>query len=156
MALDSDGNRRRERFFTDTEQIFCVAKLASGVDDLTVTAAVHAEELLDPRDGRPLAVDYYLGFEDNAPGAGEDITVSFELERDQADQPYPAGRFRCELSLDDELQESLPFAVDFACPQAPLFTGQVCAGFVLEGTRCPAAAFEQECACGSDGAWSCY
>lgn len=154
MALDADGNRRRDHFFTDTERIFCVAKVASGVDDLTVRGVVRATQLFDRRDGDAIDVDYYLAFADEAPGAGEDITVSFELERADSKEPYVAGRFNCELSLDGKLQETLPFVVNFACPEAPLVTGTLCEGFVVQGTQCPGA-FDETCECESTGAWSC-
>ena len=36
MALDGEGNRRREHFFVDTDEIHCVSKMASGVADITV------------------------------------------------------------------------------------------------------------------------
>jgi hypothetical protein len=154
MALDSEGNRERERFYTDTEAIFCIAKMASGVDDITVSARLLATQIYDPRDGAPIDVDYELAVSEEAPGRGEDITVSFELKRDDTDAPYAAGRFVCELALDGEVKERLPFEVALPdCPEAPIFTRGVCAGFVLEGARC-AGALGGTCEC-SDGLWSC-
>ncbi|RYZ05480.1 MAG: hypothetical protein EOO73_19715 [Myxococcales bacterium] len=155
MALDSSGDRERERFFTDTEAIFCVGKLASGVNDVTVNAALRATHLYDPHDGQAIEVDYLLGVSEEAPGKGEDITVSFELEREAPEAPYTAGRFVCELSLDGELKEKIPFEVALPdCPAAPIFDGGVCAGFVLEGARC-AGALKGPCVCESDGYWAC-
>ena len=155
MALDSSGQRERERFFTDTEGIFCIAKLASGVDDVTVNAALRATQLYDSAGGRPVDVDYYLAWSEEAPGKGEDITVSFELERPEADTPYTAGRFVCELSIDGELKEQLPFEVAYPdCPVAPIFSGGVCASFVLEGARCQGA-LATSCECTAEGVWSC-
>jgi len=156
MALDSAGQRKREKFFTDTENVYCVGKLASGVDDLTVSAVLRAEQLYDPHSGDPIEVDYYLGVKDQAPGKGKDITVSFLLERNQADDPYPAGKFSCELQLDGEVKERLPFEIAFPdCPEAPIVTGAACAGFVLEGSRCPGA-LADACLCGADGVWQCH
>lgn len=155
MALDSEGNRERERFFTDTESIFCIAKMASGVDDVTVSARLLAEQIYDPRDGRAIDVDYELAISEEAPGRGEDITVSFELKRDEADAPYAAGRFVCELALDGEVKERLPYEVAFPdCPEAPIFTRGICLGFVIEGSRCDGA-LGGSCVCGEDGHWSC-
>jgi hypothetical protein len=155
MALDSAGKRQREYFFTDTENIYCVGKLASGVDDLTVSGTLRAQQIYDRRSGEPIDVDYYLGTEDQAPGAGEDITVSFLLEHDQSNDPYPAGKFVCELSLDGEVVERLPFEIKFpACPEAPVVSGAVCEGFVLQGARCPGA-LSDDCTCEDDGVWSC-
>lgn len=155
MALDSGGKREREYFFTDTEQIFCFAKMASGVDDVTVSATLRAQQVYDPRDGHASDVDYRFAISDEAPGKGEDITVSFELKRKEADAPYGAGQFVCELAIDGEVKELLPFEVRFPdCPEAPIFNGGICAGFVLEGSRCTGA-LSTPCVCGSDGFWSC-
>ena len=154
MSLDPSGRREREHFYTDTESIYCFGKLASGVEDLTVSATVRAQRLYDPVSGEPREADLFLGTEDMAPGAGEEIEISFLLEH-EPDAPYPAGEFVCELALDGELVESLPFQIRFpACPEAPVFTGSVCAGFVLPGARCPGA-LSGSCTCQSDGVWSC-
>lgn len=155
LSLDSAGKRERERFFTDTEGIFCIGKMASGVEDVTVRARLRAEQIYDPRTGRAVDVDYDLGLSEVAPGKGEDITVSFEFERPDADAPFTAGRFVCELSLDGELQERLPFEVSFPdCPAAPLYSGAACAGFVLPGSRCDGA-LGAPCVCRDNGSWSC-
>lgn len=155
MSLDSAGNRERTQFFTDTENIYCIGKLASGVDDLTVSATLRAEQIYDPHGGKPIDVDYYLGVEDTAPGKGKDITVAFLWEHPESDEPYPAGKFVCELSLDGEVAERLPFEIAFpACPEAPIASGGLCAGFVLESARCTGA-LGTPCTCGSDGVWSC-
>jgi hypothetical protein len=154
MALDSEGNRERERFFTDTEAIFCIAKMASGVDDVTVRARLLATTIYDPRDGTPKDVDHELAISEEAPGRGEDITVSFELKRDGTDAPYVAGRFVCELAIDGKVEERVKFEVALPdCPEAPIFSRGVCAGFVLEGARC-AGALGGECEC-TEGLWSC-
>lgn len=155
MSLDAAGRRHRSQFFTDTEDIYCVGKLASGVEDLTVSATLRATQLYDGRSGKPIDVDQYLGIEDQAPGTGSDITVSFLLERSDNDAPYPAGKFVCELALDGEVRERLPFEVAFPpCPEAPIVSGAACAGFVLEGSRCPGVS-NQDCTCKSEGVWSC-
>lgn len=155
MALDSAGQRQRERFFTDTENIYCIGKLASGVQDLTVSATLRATQLYDAKTGQARDVDYYLGVEDQAPGAGSDITVSFVLERSDPDAPYAAGRFVCELALDGEVRERVPFEVAFPdCPEAPILNGSVCAGFVVDGSRCPGA-LDTDCVCSEEGVWSC-
>jgi len=155
LALDSSGKRHRDYFYTDTEAIYCIGKLASGVDDLTVSVTIRAEEIDDPKTGAAQRVDYYLGTEDVAPGAGKDLVVSFKLEKEEEDEPYPAGKFVCELSLDGELAERVPFEIRFPnCPEAPIVDGMLCGGFVLEGARCDGA-FSMPCTCGSDGVWQC-
>jgi hypothetical protein len=155
LALDSAGNRKRERFFTDTESIFCVGEMASGVDDVTVTATLRASKLYDPRDGRPYDVNYVVGIGEEAPGKGEDITVSFGLEKPDDATPYAAGQFECELAIDGEVKERLPFEIVFpSCPQAPIRGGEICAGFVLDGAQCEGAEGDP-CRCTEEGSWSC-
>ena len=155
MALDSSGKRKRDHFFTDTEDIYCVGKMASGVEDLTVSASLRATQIYDRRGGKPIDVDYYLGVEDLAPGAGSDITVSFKLERTDSDAPYLAGKFVCELAIDGEVRERVPFDVRFPeCPEAPIVNDALCGGFVLEGARC-GGALNDDCTCRQDGVWSC-
>ncbi len=155
MSLDSAGKRKRERFFTDTEAIFCIAEVASGVEDLTVSATLHAQQLYDPRSGEALNVDYYLGVDDEAPGKGENTIVSFEIKRDDEEAPFTAGKFVCEIALDGEVKERLPYEVVFPpCPEAPIYDGSRCEGFVIEGSRCHGA-LDVPCTCGRDGVWSC-
>jgi hypothetical protein len=155
MSLDSAGKREREHFYTDTDKIYCIGKFVSGVEDVTVSATLRAQQLYDARDGHAYDVDYRLAISDEAPGKGEDIIVSFELERPESDAPYAAGKFVCELAIDGEIKERLPFEVQFpGCPEAPIYGGGFCAGFVLEGARCTGA-LSTPCVCGSDGLWSC-
>jgi hypothetical protein len=155
MALDSAGKRKREHFYTDTDQIFCIGKFVRGVEDVTVSATLRAQQLYDPHDGHAYDVDYRLAISDEAPGKGEETVVSFELQRQDSDGPYAAGRFLCELAIDGEVEELLPFEVKFPdCPEAPIFGGGICAGFVLEGSRCMGA-LSTPCVCGTDGIWSC-
>lgn len=155
MSLDSAGKRQRDHFFTDTDKIYCVGKLASGVDDVTVSATLRAQQLYDPRDGHAYDVDYRLAISDEAPGKGEDIIVAFELQRENTEDPFTAGKFVCELAIDGEVKEQLPFEVAFPdCPEAPIVGGGICAGFVLEGARCTGA-LSTPCVCGTDGLWSC-
>ena len=49
MALDGQGDRKRDAFYTDTEGIFCVAELASGVADVTVRADFEQRAYYLPR-----------------------------------------------------------------------------------------------------------
>ena len=155
LALDAQGDRKREHFFTDTEAIFCVAELASGIDDLTVTAELRQLASFSPLDGTRTSVDARSGVSEIAPGAGEDLLVAFELERPSRDAPYPAGLFRCELSLNGELEVELDFRIDYPeCPVVPVLAGIPCAGFVLFGATCSDIA-AQPCVCGESGTWEC-
>jgi len=156
MALDSEGDRKRDVFFTDTEGIFCVAEIASGRKDLSVGAVWRATSLYSTIDGSKTSGSGVLAVGEEAPGAGENVRVSFHLEIRDSDKPYPAGTFACDLSLDGEVEETLDFEVRFpVCPAAPLFSGLVCKGFVVEGSVCPGAVSGTSCSCPQSGIWEC-
>ncbi len=106
MALDSEGARAR-RLYTDSEGIFCVVEMASGREDVTVKAELHAQAFYVPPDGHAEEASVFIAAEEEAPGAGEELTVSFEWVRD-ADEPYPAGVYECRLFLEDELEGDAP------------------------------------------------
>lgn len=155
MSLDSSGNRRREHFFTDTEEIHCIGKMASGRKDVTVEGVLTAQQLWDPRVESFRDVDAYVTSEEIAPGAGKDIVVDFHFKRKNDEDPYLPGKYTCELSIDGEVEEVVPFDIAFPeCPTAPIHPGDRCAGFVLPRSVCPGAV-KQPCKCGESGAWEC-
>jgi hypothetical protein len=155
MALDSAGDRRREHFFVDTEEIHCVGKMASGVNDVTVTGVLRAQQLWDPGARKMRQVDAFMASEEIAPGAGKDITVAFKMKPTTEGSPYQAGDYTCELSIDGELEATVPFDISFPeCPAAPVVSGGLCEGFVLPGSKCPSA-FKTECVCAESGNWEC-
>jgi hypothetical protein len=157
MALDSEGNRKRDVFFTDSEQIYCVAEMSSGTSDVTVVARVRVWGLYDPLTGQlqERAGDI-VGVEEQAPGVGANIVTSFLIEKPEGSSVYPAGQFTCELYLDGELEASLDFETRYPdCPFKPIEVGSSCAGLVLFGNQCPSPA-GGTCTCAADtGLWSC-
>jgi hypothetical protein len=154
MALDGEGHRRRDVFFTDTESIFCVAELASGVDDVTVRADFEQRAYYLPEDGSRVDLQRFIGSEELAPGAGEELVTSFELQRTQ-DQPYDAGDYACLLYLNGDLEAEHAFRVEYPeCPVAPIEPGVRCRGFVLDGAVCTGVLGES-CACAASGTWEC-
>jgi hypothetical protein len=153
-ALDGTGKRRRDVFFTDTENIFCVAEVASGVDDVTVSADFYAVELYDPSTGDSRRVNEHLASQEANPGKGKKIVLPFSLVKDP-DVPWAVGRFVCRLGLNGVVERELGYEVRFPdCPDAPIRTGAVCAGFVDPDAECPGAAGDT-CRCNADGAWLC-
>lgn len=155
MALDGTGNRRREHFFVDTEEIHCIGKMASGVSDVTVTGVLRAQQLWDSRARQMRKVDAFLATEEVAPGAGKDIIVGFKMKPPTEGSPYQAGEYTCELSIDGELEATVPFDIAFPeCPAAPVVAGGLCEGFVLPGSRCPNT-IKAECVCAESGNWEC-
>lgn len=158
MALDASGHRRRHTFYTDTEAIYCVAELASGVDDVTVAAKVRGKSLFDPFTGerRRLPGDAVIGAEEQAPGRGADLNLSFQLLKPEGDEFYPAGEFVCELYIDGKLRESLDFEVTYpSCPFKPIEQMSSCAGVVLYGSDCPSP-LGANCVCNDETEqWQC-
>lgn len=154
MALDSQGERRRDVFFTDTKGIFCVAELASGVADVTVRADFAQRAYYLPEDGSRVELQRFIGSEELAPGAGEELITAFELQRSQ-DQPYDAGEYACLLYLNGDLEAEHAFRVEYPeCPAAPVETGVRCKGFVLDGSVC-SGIMGESCTCAASGAWEC-
>jgi hypothetical protein len=155
MALDGAGNRRREHFFVDTEEIHCIATMASGVNDVTVTGVLRAQQLWDPQARQMRKVDAFLATQEIAPGASKDILVDFKMEPATEGGPYRAGQYTCELSIDGEVEATVPFDIAFPeCPAAPVAAGALCEGFVLPGSRCPTST-KVECVCSESGNWEC-
>jgi hypothetical protein len=157
MALDGEGGRKRSVFYTDSEQIYCVAEMASGTADVTVTARVRVLAAYDALTGQAIQrAGDIIAAEEQAPGIGTDITASFLLEKPEGSEVYPAGQFSCDLYLDGELETSLDFETRYpACPFMPIEAETTCAGLVLLGSECPSPA-GGICTCTPDTAvWSC-
>jgi hypothetical protein len=157
MALDSEGNRKRDVFYTDTEEIYCVAEMASGTADVTVTARLRVLRVYDLLTGEPIErTGEIIAAEEQAPGIGTDITASFLIEKPEGAEVYPAGQFICELYLDGQLESSLDFEIRYpACPFMPIEAESSCAGLVLLGSECPSPA-GGFCTCTPEtGTWTC-
>lgn len=156
MALDAEGNRKRDVFYTDTEAIYCVLEMASGVSDVTVVTKLRLLRLYDEFGGDPIEYDTIVGAEESAPGVGENLRVSYLLEPPTGLGFYPAGEYVCELYIDGTREAKLKFEVRFPeCPFAPIEADAPCAGIVLRGARCPSPAGER-CRCEKDtGLWAC-
>jgi hypothetical protein len=155
MALDSQGQRKRDTFFTDSESIFCVAELASGVEDTTVHGVFDQRSIFLPENGQKVDFRQQIGSAELAPGKGEELIASFELKRTNAEDPYLAGEYGCLLYLNGELESALSFQVLYpSCPLAPVQPGFRCAGFVLDGKECTGAT-GRPCQCGPSGVWEC-
>jgi hypothetical protein len=157
MALDGSGNRKRDVFLTENEQIYCVAEMASGTADVSVVARVRVWAVYDPLTGeRQERGGEIVGAEEQAPGVGADISAAFLIEKPDGARFYPAGVFSCDLYLDGELEQSLDFEIRYPdCPFAPIDAGSTCAGLVLLGNECPSPA-GGTCTCAVDtGFWSC-
>ena len=156
MSLDSDGNRKRTTFYTDTDKIYCIAELAVGRKDLSTTATLRSTALAPPPTGASFPVATTLAVEDVTAGSTGDVLVSFELVKPNAKDPWLAGDYVCDLSLDGEVEASAPFRIAYpTCPVAPPRSGDVCAGFFLADSTCDGAVSAQRCVCTNEGVWQC-
>jgi hypothetical protein len=155
LALDSQGDRRRTAFFTDSESIFCIAELASGVTDVTVEGVFEQHTFFSPDSGEPIPLQRFVGMAELAPGAGEHLVTAFELTRAVPQDPYTAGEYSCSLYINGDRESVLRFEIRYPdCPATPVEAGIRCAGFVLNGSSCPGT-LGQSCVCGAEGLWEC-
>jgi len=158
MSLDAQGSRRRSTFYTDTDTIYCIAELAVGRADVTVQGTFRALDFSVPPKGDWVPTNTVLAVSDLATSTtGSDVIAAFQLiKKVDTSGPWPAGRFVCELSIDGELEESVPFEILYPdCPFQPPFDGDQCAGFFLPASSCPGAVTAQTCVCSDTGTWQC-
>ena len=154
-ALDGDGARKRDTFYTDSEQIWCVAAVQSGDGAATVNATIRATEL----DG--VQGNYVLAVGEQAPQRGKS-TLGFQLVlrasdgSELPDAPFVPGRYACDVSIDGQPQATVDFVVLMpSCPVYPAPDGAVCGGFYPEGIQCPGVDQSTLCTCESNGRWKC-
>jgi hypothetical protein len=162
MALDEQGARKRSSFYTDTESIVCIAEVPAPRDGITVSATVRQTRTIDQK---PVNVVIAIG--ETVPQkqvAGSGVPkVSFSLVRASVNgnalsdqEPWPAGGFQCEVSIDGIQRGSAAFDVLIPkCPLYPAAQGLRCTGFYpVNGDPCPAADQSVTCVC-KDTGWDC-
>jgi hypothetical protein len=158
MALDSAGDRKRDVFFTDTAQIYCVAEFASSRTDVTVNIKLHQLSRYDFVQNQIVGFDAYPTELEIAPGAAARSKHSLLLvvadEQGNAKQglPYQAGDYECQVFLDGHLQKSVRFSIQFPpCPDIRILANSTCLGFYRLGDKCPelgaASTQNLSCAC---------
>ena len=158
MALDAEGNRKRSVFFTDTDSIYCIGELAVGRKDVSVEAALRSTALALPTTGELVPIESVIAVKDVSPAStGSDVKVSFQLLKvEHPKDPWQAGKFVCDLSIDGVVETSTPFEIQYPpCPFQPPIDGEGCAGFFLPQSVCPGAIAPQSCTCTDLGAWQC-
>lgn len=168
MALDGNGTRRRNEFFTDTKEIHCVAKAGIGREGVTVEAFIRSLQLYDFNTNRYEPLDAILAYAElDAQRANQPTTFDLSLTaRDPKnpnapaqDAPFFPGRYQCEVLIDGELEGTAIFNVGFPpCPPAIIPPGSKCFGFYRENDLCPALGAsgqpEPKCSCTLSG-WKC-
>jgi hypothetical protein len=179
MALDSNGDRPRDTFYPDTQNIYCDVIFSGGPADTTVQVEIvqtKAEASLGTASLVPSSAILAAG--EVVPGEGVQ-TIGFGVQPPQADAgaqlPFPVGEFECRVLVNGALSGKTTFHIDYPgcdnngtpnpafgpeCPAEGAATpGAPCAGLVRNGAQCPNAANTtgSTCTCNypSDPLWSC-
>lgn len=145
--MSIDGQRRQSEFYTDMRNIVCTADIrGSDRRPLTTEVLIRQEQVLDFKTQTAQNVNAVLVYADfSGPGekvlelkpAGRDAGTG-QAEGSNEAKPFPAGRFRCEIYVEGELKETLPFNVLFApCPPRFIEDGATCGGYYEANRQCP-------------------
>jgi hypothetical protein len=166
-ALEGDGARRRNVFFTDTKEIHCLVEMGIGRDDVTFELIIRARQVYNPATRGFDNLNFVALYHEERPPRtdGTPRVVSTQLVpvgadgQPAEDAPYPAGRYECEAYIDGVLQGSAVFNVGFPpCPPAAIPNNARCGGFYEEGKDCPAFGDtgdqDLRCRC-VGGVWQC-
>lgn len=165
-ALDTAGARRRNVFFTDTNEIHCVATVSAGRNNATLHLRIRQLQRFDYQTGRFLDADRVVSQIEVVPSAGNNQQYSIALVRtnakgEESDEiPFQPGRYQCEALVDGELERKAIFNVDFpACPDETILMPTACYGFYELGRRCPAFGASStepaQCVCDFAKGWDC-
>ena len=112
MAIDT-GERKRTTFYTDSENINCIAEFTGAKDGLTVFATVRQTGTVD---GRAESIVFQIG---ELPANKDTKTLVFSLAHagnpnivSPADaDPWPPGSFACAIAVDGVEKATAPFTI---------------------------------------------
>lgn len=172
MALDGEGNRKRNVFYTDSEELHCVVEVGSGRADATVFAVIRATQLFNFVTGKYEDVDRVQVKQEFVPQPGNtlqklDLALRANQNQDaggpqqnQQQPPLPVGRFQCEAYLDGVLKQTVIFNIQFPdCPSTVIVPTSSCARFYEEQRNCPAYGADStekaSCQCDYTKGWQC-
>lgn len=167
MALDGEGNRRRNVFFTDTKEIHCVVELGVGRPGVTVEILVRGLQNYDFITDRFFDTDRVLANAEEAPQPSSGVQkVDIQLQpsdpsgKISEEGPYPPGRYQCEAYLDGILEGTAVFNIDFPpCPTSSILPLSTCYGFYPAQKDCPKYGVTSRdparCRCSSQQGWQC-
>lgn len=167
-APDGKGEtRRRELFYTDTNEIHCIARAGIGRANATIEGYIHQIRRYNFDTNEFDEVNRYIGFVEIKPEPSKDpIYIDLKLGRVDADgkpsddAPFIAGSYVCEVALDGVIERTAPFNIDIApCPPASLVPGGPCFGFYPHGQNCPKYGERADaipsCRCDRKEGWQC-
>ncbi len=167
MALDGQGDRKRNVFVTDSKEIHCVIEMGIGRKGVTVEALIRQVQAYDFPSDKFFETNRVVANAEASPHPSDGIQLlDVQLEVLDAsgsaaqNAPFPTGRFVCEATLDGELQRTAIFNVDFPdCPAATIIGGTQCIGFYKNLAVCPrygvSAGGPPNCQCDELKGWQC-
>ncbi len=160
--------RRRNVFFTDTQEIHCVVEVGNGRDDVTLDILLRQvqrffpEGKLQDTDAVVSSLELKLPHNDGPQYPDVHYTVADQNGQAIAGAPYPVGRYVCEAYLDGNLAGTATFNVEFpdTCPSQFITTGSPCVEFYEDKRQCPvggaSAPETPACTCDySKAGWQC-
>jgi len=156
MALDSNGDRVRDTFYTDTTTIVCNIDWVGNSADTTIDAKIVQTS--------PIGAVMAAG---EQPGTEGEASFSFTWTMQSASgggtAPFPTGTFECDVTVNGEPAGISKFQILWPpkdskgneCPAEGAATpGAQCQGWVEQGSVCPSAAnLAQQCSC-NGATWS--
>lgn len=167
-ALDGDGARKRNEFFTDTKEIHCVGEAGIGRPGVTIEGFIRQVQAYDFVENRFVPVNRVLAYAEMSPEPSKqpvkiDLVLapgSGEEGANEEEQPFIAGRYECEIRLDGSVEGTAVFNIAFPpCPPAIIIPGSRCFGYYRENDLCPASgesgAPDPKCSCSLLEGWKC-
>jgi hypothetical protein len=164
---DADGARRRNIFYTDTKDIYCLAQVGVGRADVTLEMIIRYLQLYEPADRKVNNTNIVATYHEEKPQKSTDrpSLVGIKLIPSAGDGkpdenlPYPVGRGQCEVYIDGNLEGTAVFNIGFPpCPSASIVSGGKCGGYYEEGKDCPLFGESGDptnrCRC-DGGVWQC-
>lgn len=167
MALDGEGDRKRNVFFTDSKEIHCVVEMGIGRPGTTVEVIIRQDQSYDFIADRFFDADRTAANAENAPTRQQGIQkLDVTLKpagpdgEDATGSPFPPGRYQCEAYLDGSLEKVAIFNIDFPpCPIATIRPGSLCYGFYKKLDVCPKFGVTSrepaKCRCSQLKGWEC-
>jgi hypothetical protein len=166
-ALDANGDRKRDTFYTDSKEIHCVVEAGIGRRGVTILTLVRQLQAYDFVADRFFDTNRVTANVESAPEPQdgiqkEDTTLSPSAPDGSQDQgaPFLPGHFQCEAYLDGTLERTVTFNVDFPpCPSATILPMGICYGFYKANAVCPryglTSTDKTTCRCDAAAGWAC-
>ncbi len=165
-SLDSEGIRKRNVFFTDSKEAFCIVKGAIGRPGVTLEIYVRQLRAYNVNTRVEFPTNRVLAYAEMSPAASQkELALAIpvpraEVETSSEEPPFEFGRYQCEAWLDGNRDAIAAFNIDFPpCPPAIIEPGTLCYGFYKEDSACPRYGETSDdpatCRCTRAAGWEC-